>query len=229
MGLHQRVLRTGCLIYLLPVLTHKIGGGVFIISGFIALAIMLFYLHIFVKFTGEEFYKSSKTVGASLLGIYFIINILYFANLMPPIPISLKNSGVYHLIYKNQDGQYLALSEKTDWKSYFDFSQDFHVEENSEVYVYSAVFSPSSLNLTVIHKWQYFDPATGEWIDYDRVELPVIGGRDGGFRTYSVKDKLYSGNWRVNVETLGGQVIGRLRFEVIPTAFLSELQTIALD
>ena len=48
------------------------------------------------------------------------------------------------------------------------------------------------------------------------VTLPVIGGRDGGYRTYTVKSYLTRGRWRVNVETTQGQVIGRILFNVIP-------------
>jgi hypothetical protein len=48
-----------------------------------------------------------------------------------------------------------------------------------------------------------------------RVELPVRGGRGGGYRTYSVKTGLTPGAWRVNVETPTGALLGRLRFNVV--------------
>ena len=42
-----------------------------------------------------------------------------------------------------------------------------------------------------------------------------MGGRDGGYRGYSVKRDPTAGHWRVNVVTEFGQVIGRVSFEVV--------------
>ncbi|HEV7424102.1 MAG TPA: DUF2914 domain-containing protein, partial [Candidatus Paceibacterota bacterium] len=47
------------------------------------------------------------------------------------------------------------------------------------------------------------------------ISLPVIGGRDGGFRTYSSRSNLAEGKWRVNVKTELGQTIGHVRFNII--------------
>src|SRR3989344_2502785 len=160
--------------------------------------------------------------------IYLAINIFYFANLIPPIPISLKDSGVYHLIERNEQG-YIGQYENIGWKSYFKIYTNFHVYGESSVYIYSAIFSPTGLNLTIIHEWQYFNPNVNSWEDFDKISLPVFGGRDGGFRTFSIKNNLSSGKWRVNVLTEGGQVIGRLRFNIIRSAVLPTLETKVLE
>ena len=41
----------------------------------------------------------------------------------------------------------------------------------------------------------------------------IAGGRDGGYRGYSLTT-VNSGNWRVNIETERGQLIGRVKFKV---------------
>ncbi len=217
------------LIYILPVVMHRIGGGTFLLSGFLSLLIMLGFLHLFVYYSGERFYQSSRIVAFSILGIYFVINLFYFANIIPPIPLSLKNSGVYHSIQKNEAGSYIGEFENYGWQAYFNIYTDFHASETNSVYAYSAVFSPTSLNLTIVHQWQYYNENTNDWVDYDRVSLPVIGGRDRGFRTFSMKNNLASGKWRVNVETEGGQVIGRLRFNVLTSIVLPKLETKILN
>jgi hypothetical protein len=43
----------------------------------------------------------------------------------------------------------------------------------------------------------------------------LSGGRGGGYRTFSVSRQVRAGAWRVNVETPGGALLGRLRFNVI--------------
>lgn len=217
------------LIYLVPVFVHKIGAGVFLLSGFASLFLMVLFLHIFIRFTGEKFYQNRKMVTASTLGIFLLINILYFTNLIPPIPLSLKDSGIYHSINKRGDGVYSAEYEDYGWRGALQIYGSYHYKAGDTVYAYSAIFSPSSLDITVIHEWQYYDHAKGQWISFEKFRLPVLGGRDGGFRTYSKKAGLIPGLWRVNVETLGGQVIGRLRFEVIPVEKAPILDTKVLE
>jgi hypothetical protein len=79
---------------------------------------------------------------------------------------------------------------------------------------YTAVYAPAGLRERVEHVW---------WKDgrrIGRVPLsPVRGGRKEGFRTYSRKADLtppYEGRYRVDVVTGSGQLVGRLRFTVVP-------------
>jgi len=79
---------------------------------------------------------------------------------------------------------------------------------------YTAVYVPAGLRQPVEHVW---------WKDgrlLARVPLsPLRGGRKEGFRTYSRKTDLkppYDGRYHVDVVTTSGQLIGRLRFTVIP-------------
>jgi hypothetical protein len=49
--------------------------------------------------------------------------------------------------------------------------------------------------------------------------LPVEGGRQEGYRTFSRKTAFpadAAGGWSVDVMTAAGQLIGRLRFRVVP-------------
>lgn len=211
-------------IFLVPVVVHRIGAGIFIISGLLSLLCMVLFLHVFVRFTKEKFYASRKSATASILGVFVLMNIFYFTNLIPPIPLSLKDSGIYHEVSKDVTDSYIAKYEDFGWRSYLQIYKNHHYVVGEEVYAYSAIFSPTSLNINVIHEWQKYDEEKREWVDYGKLTLPVLGGRDGGFRTYSIKTGLTAGLWRVNVLTEGGQVIGRLRFEIIPVSVLPQLE-----
>ena len=202
-------------IFLVPVLTHKIGAEVFLLSGFLSLlfiAVFIFVLFLFIK---DKFTKSKNTIFILIGSIFVLVNLLYFTNLIPPIPLSLKDAGVYHSIFRNVDGNYTVEYEDLGFGGYFQLYQDFKEVPGTPIYAYSAVFSPSDLNITVIHEWQYYDELLKTWLTESRVDLPVIGGRGGGFRTFSVRSNLSSGKWRVNIETLEGQLIGRLRFNIM--------------
>jgi hypothetical protein len=45
--------------------------------------------------------------------------------------------------------------------------------------------------------------------------MTIAGGREGGYRGHTVKSRLDPGDWRVDVETHDGRVIGRIGFRVV--------------
>jgi hypothetical protein len=79
---------------------------------------------------------------------------------------------------------------------------------------HTAIYAPAGLRQPVEHVWRLH----GETLD--RVRLtPVEGGRQEGYRTYSRKSSFPAdpaGRWTVDVVTVSGQLIGRLRFRVVP-------------
>jgi len=79
---------------------------------------------------------------------------------------------------------------------------------------YTAVYAPAGLRQPIEHVWWKDGRLVG------RVPLsPLRGGRKEGFRTYSRKTDLkppYQGRYGVDVVTASGQLIGRLRFTVVP-------------
>ena len=54
--------------------------------------------------------------------------------------------------------------EEYDWKRYLKLYPDFKRIEGESAYVYSAIFSPNDLDLTIIHEWQYYDLVKNKWI-----------------------------------------------------------------
>jgi hypothetical protein len=203
-------------IFLVPVLLHRIGDKIFLLSGAISLALIGIFILTFVILAREKFKRSRKIIFFSILGITALINVLYFTNLIPPIPLSLKAGDVYHSLYRDGNGNYVVQDESASWIDYFRLYHDFHETAGAPVYAFSAVFSPSNLNLTIVHEWQHYDDASGKWETQGTIYLPVVGGRSGGFRTFSVWTNVIPGRWRVNVKTETGELIGQLRFNVVP-------------
>lgn len=201
-------------ILIIPVIVHAIGPFVFLISGAVSLALLYLFLRTLRSFTGVDLDAGRRPLIATIGGVFLAMNALYFLNLIPPIPLSLRDAGVYHAITRNPGGNYSVQAESPSLFRFFRRNETFHASADTPVYAYSAIFSPTSLNATIVHQWQFYEPKRG-WTNMSRVELPVRGGRGEGYRTYSVKTGILQGAWRVNVETPSGALLGRLRFNVI--------------
>jgi hypothetical protein len=134
--------------------------------------------------------------------------------LIPPIPLSLVDAGVYHSIAKDPTGGYSVQLEERGWLGFLRLTETIHLPPGGAAYAYSAVFSPTSLDTRIVHEWQRYEEKRG-WVTTSRVELALVGGRGEGYRTYSIKTQMLPGAWRVNVETPRGALLGRLRFNVV--------------
>jgi Protein of unknown function (DUF2914) len=213
-------------IFLVPVTLHKIGPQMFLFSGLLSLVFTALFLWLIYRTSKKGFGGANKfLLFGSIAGIFALVNILYFTNILPPIPLSLKDAGVYYAVQRDGQGNFSLVGEQQTWLDYFKLYPNFDGLTGQPIYVYSAVFAPSGLNTTIIHEWQHKDASTGQWRTIDRISLRVYGGRDGGFRTYSVKNfNLTPGHWRVNVETANGQVIGRVRFNLVTADVLPKLE-----
>lgn len=215
------------LIFFLPVVFRQIGPYMFVVSGFTALAVLALLVR-FVRFFMPELVKRERTKLARSVAIIFIVfNALYFAGAIPPLPLALKDAGVYHSITRQADGSYLLEGEETPWWDVvFPYNPTVHRSPSETVYVWSAIFAPSGLSTSILHEWQHYDDATKQWITASTYGFPISGGRDGGYRGYSNKSDLEDGAWRVNVKTQYGQLIGRVSFTVETMNELPPLQTV---
>ena len=88
------------------------------------------------------------------------------------------------------------------------------MKQGERAYVFSSVFAPTDLNTKIIHDWQYFHKAKGEWISVSKITFPINGGRSEGYRGFSIKSGVFEGRWRVDIKTERNQIIGRVRFDI---------------
>ena len=93
------------------------------------------------------------------------------------------------------------------------------------MYVYTAIFAPSGISTNIVHEWQRHDETSGKWVTEHRLTFHITGGREGGYRGYSLKKDVTPGEWRVNVTTDYGQLIGRAPFRVEAVSDPVVLQT----
>ena len=106
-------------------------------------------------------------------------------------------------------------TEEENWLEQLIPGQTIHLQSGQSLYTFSSIFAPVDLDTTIVHNWQYFNSDTWTWVDSSKLSFYVSGGRDQGFRGYTVTPKLHQGKWRVSVETERGQVLGRIRFKIV--------------
>lgn len=187
---------------------------VFIGSGLISLFLVFMFILALSHFSPNRYWDNRISLALTVSGLFIFINFLYFTNIIPPIPLSLKVAGVYHHIERNPNGTYSATNE-VDNRWYKSFvRKTVRTPENRPLYVFSSVFAPTDLDTVIIHDWQYFDPASNKWVSVTKIPFNIVGGRENGYRVFSKKENLSFGKWRVDIKTQRGQVIGRVKFDI---------------
>ncbi|MBI3572431.1 DUF2914 domain-containing protein [Candidatus Kaiserbacteria bacterium] len=205
-------------IFALPVYLSAIGTGVFLGSGLVAIAAFGLFT-ILLRILGHARFRASVwRIRTGALLVLLLVNIFYFTNILPPLPLAAKSAGIYHAVEKSGD-VYIAFAEPhswyaAPWRAVFGQVPTLSVVPGASLYAYSAVFAPVALSTTIVHEWQRYDATGKQWITTSAISFPIAGGRDGGYRGYSVKAALTAGEWRVNVKTADGRLIARVPFFV---------------
>lgn len=198
-------------IFFVPILIGKIGDWVFLISGFVSLLYIYLFIKILKKINSVSVDKNKKLLRRYILSLFLLINLLYFTNIIPPAPLSMKDSGFYSYIERSE-GEY-SFGKHYDNGFFSDyFRPNIELKKGQELYFYSSIFAPTRLNTDIYHHWQYFNEDIKRWETTGLVGFKIAGGRGDGYRGYTIKSNLKEGLWRVDIENKTGQVIGRRRF-----------------
>jgi len=201
------------LIFYVPVIVGKMGAWIFLLSGVLSFLGIWLFVQLLKNITPFFVKRSNSFIRIGIISTFIFINILYFTNIIPPIPLSLKDAGIYHKV-ERIDGNYFAEEEKKTWYEIFIKRNTINIAIGKPIYFYSAVFAPIKLDTKIFHRWEYFDTKKNIWIETDRISFNIFGGRDGGYRGYSIKNNIREGLWRVDVMTNRGQILGRTEFRV---------------
>ncbi len=211
-------------IFFLPLIFKKIGPGMFLLSGALSLLIIALVIGLLRSIVRERFVETQYRTYRSLAVLVVLFNVLYFTNLIPPLPLALKEGGAYNNV-ERIEGDYHLTGEKHSFAvRYLNVPATVHVAPGGKAAVFTAVFAPSGLTTALRHQWQWFNTQTDRWETKSDVKFTINGGREGGFRGYSQKQNIEPGSWRVNVLTEYGQIIGRIRLTVVETAAPLDLQ-----
>ena len=195
-----------------PFIVNSIEPWVFYGSGAFAFALMLAYIRDFCRFTNVKSHQH-KYLFLSVILVFLGMNALYFFRFLPPIPLSLREAGIYNSLTRTGTS-YVLTGEH---ESFFDRmlpGQTIHLTAPQTLYAFSSVFAPGDLNTDIYNRWERYDEDTRSWTLEGHFSYHLSGGRAEGYRGYSYKTAIEHGRWRVSLETKRGQVLGRVRFEV---------------
>ena len=199
--------------FFIPVIVNTMNTFVFIISGGISLSSTLFlatFIYSKSPSTRKELNRT-KLINLILI-IYASINIFYFFNLIPPVPLAMEEGIVAHNIDK-RNGSYEVTYQESGIFSAFD--RETKYKPGDSLFIFTSIFAPADLKKKINHHWQWKNPGTEKWETSDKIEFEITGGRDGGYRGYTYKTNLLEGKWKVDVTTSNDLILGRINFNVM--------------
>jgi hypothetical protein len=204
------------LAFFLPVILAIVSRWIFVLAGVISVVASLFVFSMALKTKGVPWQRSVRPVAPWILGIFLIVNFLYFANLIPPVPLALKTGHIYHYVKRSANTyevQYVPPPFYRFWRKWDD---PFYWTKGENVYCYTAIFAPNHVRVPVRHIWSHKTDAG--WKTTDRMRFSINGGRNDGYRGYTKKAGVTPGDWRVEVQTESGQILGQINFTVIDSS-----------
>jgi hypothetical protein len=215
------------LIFFLPVITGRMSTALFLIGA--ALSAVLTVGLARLVYRGNPLHSPDAPTKAAVPALLVVgaVIVFYFLNWIPPVPLSLSFGGIYHKVVRSGDAYELTYEEPA-WYQIWKRSDDpFRGLEGANCF--TAIFAPVALHAQIYHHWQHRRSVAGKsgsFATTDRIPVAIVGGRKGGYRAFTVKQVVAVGDWRVNVETAEGRIIGRVSFRVEAPTHPLNFQTI---
>jgi hypothetical protein len=201
-------------VFNMPILLKVQNDVTFIISTVVAVGFSLLYVYL-VSSVSESASEEAPKLYALSVGIPMFIGMMYFLNVIPAVPLSLAEAGVYHSVERNDKGVFIGIQEKDSrFLSSFRTNVYHLTPKDGGVFFFSAVNAPAKLSAPISHVWEYYDPATHRWVEKTVVAFTLAGGREEGYRAYSEKENIQEGLWRVTVKVDAKRIVGRLKFYI---------------
>lgn len=199
--------------YLIPTLMGRIGALPFLGSLAAAAAcVAALTWRLDARLPGHKA-EVRRHVVYPFAAVAVLFAVLYFAKVIPPVPLSLSEIGVYHEVRREGD-RFALTSTRPRWKFWQRGDQHFLARPGDAIYCWISVFSPTNFRERLEVHWRFREP--GGWGEPEVIALPITGGRDEGWRGFTAKANHRPGRWRVEVVTSDGRELGRIALTVAP-------------
>ena len=201
------------LVFALPLFLDRLGTRVFFESTALAIAAFSAFLALLAVTGGERLVRTLPHIVTGTAIILFAVPYFYLSGIIPPLPLALKDHGIFHGVVRTPDGYQVTYEGSARWSRYLE--RTIHHVPGTPLYAFGSVFAPQDFSTSVVHRWERYDETQEAWVTESMIAFGLSGGRRGGYRGYSIKDNPRPGLWRVSIETTEGQVIGLMRFRVV--------------
>ncbi len=201
------------LTFFLPVVTRVMNALMFLASGVLSLALIA---GVWLAIYGKSLAGMKSDLRRLLwppAAIFAAQILFYFLNWMPPVPLALKEGGIYRSVRRVEDRYEVKYTTPAWWQVFKKDDRDFAYAPGDTIYCFAAVFAPTDLKQRIVHHWQKKN-AAGDWVTRDEISYEARGGRDGGWRWYTRKRNAEPGDWRIEVRTQSGRLLGRIPLHV---------------
>lgn len=200
-------------LFALPFYTHTLTKQSFLFSTLITLGVSFLFFCLLFYIGKQRFIDSFKRLLGACTLLTLILIGSYYTGILPPLPLSLKDVGVYHTLERTGTEYILQKEPDAPWYRLF-ATQIVHVKTGELLYGYSAVFAPGAFSTDLMHTWERYDSVERKWVLQSKIAFPLSGGRDAGYRGYSYISAPEPGLWRLSVLSESEQVLGRVQFQV---------------
>lgn len=204
------------LVLVIPVFTGKMGEWVFVGSGLLALFIVFILIRLLGWIIPNFMLLETRKIVFLVVGMFVVLNTLYFANIIPPIPLSLKEIVIAQSVIKFTEPNinYEVKYEKTPWWRVDErLFPTFHPDAGGAIYCFTRVYAPARINTDIYHRWEFIN-SNGKWQERFKLSFPITGKATQGYRGFTSIQNAAPGKWRCSVETTRGQVLGRQVFTI---------------
>lgn len=220
------------LAYVLPVILGRMNFWVFLLAQVLTGGVIYGLMRLLRRWNLLPGQVLIRQVAIPGFGVLVALVFLYLARVIPPVPLVVQYSGIYHDVKRVKDAEglrYELYHERSKWKPWQKGEQDFLVRPGDKAYYFFSIFAPKGFSdYKVVVRWYYDHPQKG-WTEHGKFVAPITSsGVERGFRSFAYTSNPKPGDWRVVLETEDGHEINRLSFEVEadertePRAFLKD-------
>ena len=156
--------------FMIPVFIREMNTNIFLISGLVSLVVTLSLITIIYRKTPSSRAEIRiRKLVVIILTMYATINLFYFTNLIPPVPLALDAEMVAHN-GKKVNGDSVVIYERDDWHIFWRDHRIKYIHKSDEsVYVFTSIFAPTEITKPVFHRWKWYNESTKTWEITDEI------------------------------------------------------------
>lgn len=206
---------TSYFAYLIPLELHSIRPWMFYLSVLLALIPILPHYRWLARWSGDVKLALRQAVLPALI-VQGLFALLYALRIAPPVPLAVKEMGIYHNVEKVPgEATWLLSYDRPMWKFWQKGDTDFRERPSDKVWCFARIFAPKGFLDTVSLVWFYHHPTRG-WTRVYGLPLKLVQSGERGFAVDGYLTQPQPGDWRVEIQSVDERTVGQLHFTVTP-------------